>query len=226
MKKINENARKVLAMLRQANGKISAIGLFRLIRITSAIDSPTFAVLHNYTSDKSDKTELADYVLNVGTKYERAKETSIRKIENLGTADIMAIQQICTPETIKGFQYINRKGLSEIGYCNEVKLAVPQAIEEMKTVVSTPNVNEIHLNKVLKYNTNTGNLLLSGELISGGKTTTVKAEPKFTAKAPLTVAKEVVRGYLNTRTNNIRSFRIDNLNTVSVANHKIELVAI
>jgi hypothetical protein len=223
MKTTHENSYKVLAELRNAGGKISAIGLFRLIAITENIIAPMLVVLHNYTSDKSDNTELADYVMNVGTKYENAKESANKKITDLGTAEIVEIQALCTPATIKGYQHINRKGMTDENYCNAVKIAVPQAIEEMKTVKERPNENVIHLNKVLSYNTNTSNLLIAGELIKGGKSVTITGETKPVAKAPLTVAKEVVKGYLNTRTSKIRTFAITNLNTISINGKKIDL---
>jgi hypothetical protein len=223
MKNVNENARKVLAMLRSANGAISALGLFRLIRLTSKITAPTIAVLHNYTSDKSDNTELADYTLNVGTKYENAKSATLKTVANLDLSDMLAIADQCTPTAIKGFQYIDRKGMTAEAYCTAVKAMIPQAIEEMRTVTPRPNDAVIHLNKVLSFNINTGHLLLAGELINGGKRVAIEGDVKLTAKAPKTVAKEVIRTYLNARTNKVRSFIIDNLNTISVGGEKIAL---
>lgn len=224
MKKNTEIAKQILAMLQVANGNISAMGLFRLITITNKIQAPTLVVLHNYTSDKSDNTELADYTLNVGTKYENALESTSKKIEDITVADLPEIQALCTPEKIKGFAYIDRKGLTEEAYCNAVKLALPTAIEEMKTVTPRTNDNVIRINKVLSYNTNTGHLLLSGELVKGGKTVSIVGEIKMTAKAPKTVAKEVVKSFLNTRTSKIRTFVIENLNTISVNGERITLV--
>lgn len=227
MKKNNEIANQVLAMLRANNGAISATGLFRLILVTNKVSIsgvPTLAVLHDYNSDKSDNTELADYVINIGTKYENAKESTAKKIEDITVADLPELHELCTPATIKGFAFIDRKGLSEAAYCDAVKLALPVAIEEMKNVTARPNENVIRLNSILSYNTNTGSLLLAGELVKGGKTVSVVGETKMTAKAPKTVAKEVVKNYLNARTSKIRSFKIENLRQISVANEKIELV--
>ena len=223
MKKTNENARKVLAMLRSANGAISALGLFRLIRLTSEITAPTLAVLHNYTSDKSDNTELADYTLNVGVKYDNAKATTLKTVANLDLSDMLAIADLCTPTAIKGFSYIDRKGMTAEAYCTAVKAMIPKAIEEMQVIKDRPNDAVIHLNKVLSFNINTGHLLLSGELVNGGKRVAVDGEVKLTANAPKTVAKEVIKSYLNARTSKVRSFIIDNLNTISVGGEKIAL---
>lgn len=223
MKNTIENARKVLAMLQSANGKISVIGLFRLIILTSRVNAPTIAVLHNYTSDKSDNTELADYTLNIGTKYENAKATTLKTIANIDLYDMLAISDLCTPTAIKGFQYINRKGLTAEAYCTAVRAMIPQAVEEMRTITPRPNDNVIHLNKVLSFNTNTGNLLLAGELMNGGKRTAIEGEVTLTAKAPKTVAKEVIKSYLNARTSKVRTFAINNLNTISVGGEKIAL---
>lgn len=223
----NINYQEILEAIRNNGGTISASGLMRLIAATNAITCPTLVVLHNYTSEKSDNQELADYKLNVGTKYENAKEISIRKVESLTPADLPEIQALCTPDKIKGFQYINRKGLTENDYCNQVKIAIPQAIAEMQTVTDRPNSAVIHLNKVLTFNRNTGNLLLSGELTSGGKIVKVEQEtPKMTAKAPKTVAKEVVKTFLGARSNKIRSFNLIYLNTISINKQKIPLVEV
>ena len=116
--------------------------------------------------------------------------------------------------------------MTEQDYCTAVKLALPTAIEEMKTVTPRPNDAVIHINSVLSYNTNTGNLLIAGELVKGGKTVKVEGETKMTAKAPKTVAKEVVKDYLNSRTSKIRTFAITNLNTISINNQKIELIKV
>lgn len=227
MTQLTPTQQEILTAINQAGGRISAIGLIRLIIATNAVNCPTLVQLHNYSSDKSENEELADYTINVGTKYDNAKTSSIRKIESLTIAELPEIQALCTPEKIKGFQYINRKGMNEADYCNAVKLALPEAIEEMKNVTARPNDAVIHLNSILSYNANTGNLLIAGELISGGKTVTVEQEaPKLTAKAPKTVAKEVVKTYLGTRSNKIRSFNITNLNTISINKKHIELVEV
>lgn len=223
METLKENALKVLEMLKKANGRVSVDGLFRLIAITNEILAPMLVVLHNYTSDKSDNTELADYTLNVGTKYENAKVSTDKKLESLEPSDLLAIADNCTPTGIKGFIYINRKGLTESEYCTAVKNALPVALEEMKVVTDRPNDNVIHLNKVLSFNSNTGNLLIAGELVKGGKDVKVEGETKMTAKAPKTVAKEMIKAYLNTRTSKIRTFAITNLNTISVNGEKIAL---
>ena len=225
MKKTNENARKVLAMLRSANGAISAPGLFRLIRVTGDITAPTIAVLHNYTSNKSNNTELADYTLNVGTKYENAKAATLKTVANLDLADMLAIADLCTPTAIKGFSLINRKGMTAEAYCTAVKAMIPQAIENLsKDAKPRPNDAVIHLNKVLFYNINKGHLYIMGELMSNGKHTSVQStEKKLVGTAPLTTAQNVVKSYIDARTSKIRSFIVENLNTVSVGGQKIAL---
>ena len=217
---------KVLAMLRSANGNISAKGLFHLIAATTEITAPTLAVLHNYTSDKSNNTELADYTLNVGTKYENAKTTTLKTVATLDLNDMLAISDLCTPTAIKGFSFIDRKGMTAEAYCTAVKAMIPKAIEEMQTVKDRPNDKVIHLNKVLSYNINTGNLLIAGELVNGGKRVSIEGNVKLTAKAPKTVAKEVIKSYLDVRTSKIRTFAVTNLNTISVGGEKIELVKV
>lgn len=220
------NAKRVLKAINDANGTITANGLMKLIAVTNAVKVPTIVQLHNYTSDKSENTELSDYTLNIGTKYGNAKKQSVKKFADLDADDLKAIAVLCTPESIKGFQYINRKNLTADEYCNEVIDAIPQAIEELKTP-STRKVNVIRLNETLSFNVNTGNLLIAGELIKGGKKIKVESTTiKMVAKAPKTVAKEVIKNYLNARSSKIRSFSITNLNTISVNHQKIALVEV
>lgn len=191
---IKKLALQILFAIRENNMVISAIGLFRLIIATSKLQTPQIVVLHNYVSDKSDKTIACDYTILVGTKYDKAKESSIKKIGDLDQNDVNAIAENCTPDKIKGFRFINRNGLSATEYCNEVIKSLPDAINEMKNV-GTTTTNFLHINSVLKYSPietkllfdangnpdlyvkgekkgqqktkqiGTGNLLISGELI-------------------------------------------------------------
>lgn len=226
MEKLTTQQIEILAAINAAGGQISASGLMRLIAATNKIEVPTFTVLHNYTSDKSGNTELADYELNIGVKYENAKESTFKKVDQLDEADIMIIEAMCNPTDIKGFEYIDRKGMTEADYCKAVIAAIPTAIAELLVVKPRTNDAVVHINKVLSFNENTGNLLIYGELLKGGKKTTVKGAIKLVGKAPKTVAKEVVNSYLSTRASKIRSYNISNLNTISINHEKITLVEV
>jgi len=215
---------QILEAISTNGGEISALGLMRLIQSTNQLNAPQFVVLHNYSSDATNNEELADYKINVGVVYDNAKKSTQRSINTLTVEDMLKISNLCTPELIKGFKYINLKGISPLAYCDNVRNMILTAVQELKTV--KPRVsNNITLNKVLSFNTNTGNLHIRGEVVNGGKKVTVEQKTiKLVAKAPKTVAKEVIKSFLGTRSSKIRTFNITNLNKITVNKNSIELV--
>jgi hypothetical protein len=222
----NEIKNQILVAISSNGGEISSLGLMRLIEATNKLNAPQFVKLHNYSSDASDNGELADYLINVGVVYENAKKSTQRSINTLTVDDMIAISELCAPESIKGFNFINLKGVDPLTYCDNVKGMLFEALDEMKTVKPKES-NNIALNSVLSFNTNTGNLLIRGEMVKGGKTVTVEQiVPKMVAKAPKTVAKEIINGYLNTRASKMRTFNITNLNKITINHKEIELVEV
>ena len=217
---------QILTAISSNGGKVSARGLMRLIEVTNTIVAPTFVTLHNYSSDKSEQTELADYLINVGTKYNNAKVSTQKKISNITVHDMQEIANRCTIEIIDVYN-VNTKGIAPLEYCELVKGQLLTAISEMKVVRPQKKSNDIWLNKVLVFNTNTEQLSLMGELIKGRKTVNIKAAPKArVGSSPKTIAKKVIKYYLNTRTSKIERFKVVNTNKISIKNESVNLVEV
>ena len=219
----NEIKNQILTAIRNNGGAISAIGLMNLIKVTNQITAPTLVVLHDYVPKGKNVSNMADYKLNVATKYENAKVSTQKNINSLTSEDLKAIAALCTVDTVY-WEPITLK-VSKEQFCADMIAAIPQAIEEMK-VVKPKAINEIRINKVLKFNVNTGALILSGELVEGGKIETVaKPDEEITpvASSPKTIVKKVITKYLGTRTSKIRTFDVSMLHNISVKNTNIVL---
>lgn len=231
---------------------LSIISLFRLIYRTNSIQGPTLVVLNGYLSDISDNTEEQNCTINVATKYGNAKNSSIKTIQNIDSEDVAKIFDLCTPELIKGFRFIDLNGVTALDYCEAVKNSIPDAISELLTPETREN-NDQWINGILVFCpkisipildengqptyyvkgdkkgdqkfkvTGTDSLSIMGELVSGGKRIIEEGDFKLTKKAPKTVAKEVVLNYLNPRSNKIRRYTINNLESISIGGEKIKM---
>lgn len=210
----------VLAVL-TAYPNLTVKTLAELINATS-VKGCKFISLKDYTSDKSDNTELANYVVNIGIKYENMlNKDSI----TLNTYDIETIQTVLA-EKVYTHNY-GKYDLCKFADANnpqkEILELLPAALIAMKQADQKPTDRENHneqLNPVLWFNHNTQNLLIFGSKISKG--VTVHGEFKKVASAPLTVAKNIIRDTL--RKDDIRTFKIDNVYTsLSAKGETLEL---
>jgi transposase-like protein len=249
---LKTNILTVLNAIRSNGGSISARALFALIYLTNRVVAPTIVRLIGYVSDKSEMNEIADKSMQLGVKYGNALKSTAKKLEELDAEDMTAIAETCTEQGIKGFRYINRKGLTVAEYCKAVVDALPLALAEMLDPKKREN-NVIKLNDILWYNINTGNLLLFGEMIAESKIVTAEGCPAcgkeivkgtlvfvadhhancphcgtqfgkdFTKKGAKTVAKQQINAYLNTRTSKVRTHKVVNLQAVAMLGEKVEL---
>lgn len=207
----NLNVREglIVAILR-AYPNLTLNTLTDLINATT-VSGCKFISLKDYSSDKSENTELANYTVNIGISYENMlNKDSI----TLNTYDIETVQTVLA-DKVKSHNY-GQYDLSKFADANnpaaEVLALLPAALIAMKQADQNPaereNNNE-KLNPVLWFNTATENLLIFGKKIS--KATTVKGDYKKVKSAPLTVAKNVIRDTL--RKDDLRTFKIDNVYT-------------
>jgi len=218
----SEIRNQILVAINNNGGEISASGLMHLIEVTNAIVAPTIVVLHNYVPSGENAAAMADYKLNVATKYNNAKVKTQKNINSLTIDDMQAIANLCTIDNVNWLPIALK--VSKQQFCDDMVFAIPKAIAEMQ-VVKPNKRNEIHLNKVLKFNVNTSSLLLAGELMANGKTIIVKADKpiKVVASSPKTIVKKVIKKYLGTRTSKIRTYDISQLHNISVKNENIVL---
>jgi hypothetical protein len=179
----------------------------RLIEITNDMEriGARFARLNKYRSDKSDHTELASHTLLLNFSYANMLK---QEKERLTTVNISAID-------VERFNY-DRINFEKKGYDNveSYKVAVAEELETALAEMRQPKEskgesNDIWLNKVLVFNTNTQRLSIVGEEVK--KVVVEQGEFKKVASDPKTTAKNLIKKQLDFRTDKYRRFAIDNI---------------
>ena len=199
----------IIAVL-SAYGNMTRETLFALIDATT-VKGAKFISIKDYNSDKSDNTELANYVVNIGISYENMLN---KDSLTLHSYDIETVKDVLKEKVMSHNygKYDLKKFADASQPYNEILDLLPTALIEMKQADQQPTDrenNNVKLNPVLWFNTSTNNLLIFGKKVS--KETTVKGEYKKVASAPLTVAKNIIRDTL--RKDDLRTFKIDNVLT-------------
>jgi hypothetical protein len=195
-------------------GNLSIYNLVRLIFRTSEIGGCSFVSIKGYNSDKSGNTEVADHIINVGATYTNMKSKDAIRFEDVNLDEI----------DVTKFNYdtIDLNGVALSEYQEQVRLALPQAKFELCNP-SKKETNDVWLNKVLVYNTNTKKLSVFGQSI-GQKKVVVEGDYKVVKSAPKTIAKKLIQNFVSSRKATIRRFTIDNtLQSITLKGDTIEI---
>ena len=186
--------------------------LNKLIYLTSGIKGVSFVSIKNYTSDISGNTELADQLINVGASYEKMKEKDSVTLDNINLKNI----------DFNKFNWngIDTKNIPIEEFKIQVKNSLETALEALKQPPKKIANNNVYLNKILVFNTNTKNLLIKGQSVN--KTTKIKGDFKKVQSRPLTVAKKLIKNQF-TRKDTLRNFKISNLETINLSKDTIEI---
>jgi hypothetical protein len=194
--------------------RLSADQLITLIHLTSGIKGCSFISIRNYNSDVSTHTELANHIVNIGVNYSNMVEKDYISINNIDINNV----------DIKNYNYdrINMGNLTLLEYMSEVQNCLSIALEELRQPKKERANNDITINKVLKFNTNTQRLSIFGQSIE--KTVTIQGEYSKVKSAPKTVAKEIIKQYMNSRTITLRRFTLDNfISSIRLVGETIEI---
>ena len=169
--------------------------------------------INGYKSDISNGTETANQLINIGMNYKKAVEKTLVTYDNVDLSKI-DIEKY-------DFSTIDTKGLSLSDYKKEVKDSLELALSKLKEAPKPKTTNDVYLNKVLVFNYTTLKLSIVGK--SENKEVEVKGEFNTTKKAPLTVAKELIKNQCKAKTNSMRRFKVDNITNVKFSGNTIEL---
>lgn len=187
--------------------------VFRLIRLTDMYGGVQYVSLKGYNSDKSLHTEVADHLINIGASY-----------ENMLNKDAMSLNDVvCSEVNVDGFNYnkIDLNGVSLSVFKEQVREQLPVALAKLKEPKKERETGDVSLNGVLVWNENTGRLSIRGMEVNK----VVKTEGVFkkTKSKPLTVAGECIRYHIDSRTQTIRRFAVDNLNGMKMMGETLEI---
>lgn len=216
------DTQRIIAQIVANNEGLSAANVEALMEATNPLKGCKFISLSGYCSDASENTELANAVINIGFIYENMKTKDTDLLANFGTR----LNEIETAvDNYSRYNTINTGKLTLDEYKRAVKGAVQQAYSELiasNEAGPTNRVNnDFYLNRCLVYNTNTNQLSILGQGVS--KTVVEEGEVKVTKKAPVTLAKELIKYAAGLRTNTYRRYKIANLNSVKISGETIEL---
>jgi hypothetical protein len=187
-----------------------SLSTLELLIEKTSVKKVQFVKINGYQSASSNGTETADQLINVGASYENMldKDADLFKDVDLSKINV---------DNYK-YQFVNMNGLTLEEYKQAVVNALPLALIELQsdkkandTSSSIDTSATIKLNSTLFFNRNTRNLNIFGMQMY--KKTTEHGEVKIVKKAPKTVAKEIIKKSVNSRTSKLRTFTIQNIVT-------------
>jgi hypothetical protein len=186
----------------------------KLIEATNLISGVSLISINGYSSDKSNNTEIANQLINIGASY----QNMIKKDSNIfANVDLNLID-------VDKFNYtsIDTAKLTLEQFKQAVKENLPIALIELQAPKKSKETNDIYLNKALVYNLNTMRLSVIGQQIN--KVVETKGEFKIVKSSPKTIAKKLIEKQVKSRTATLRRFALDNLiNSISINGDKLEI---
>ena len=155
---------------------------------------PTFVAIQGYTNDSAGET--ANYVINVGVSYEKARERTITKLN-----DYLALPGLTDMYQLAASELLNS--------------AVKNANPETATAASIAQKDAYtHLGRNIKIHNETGDLFLTGFVV--GKKVLVAGTYKEVKSAEKTIAKKKIAKDLKLPTDKRRNFKFTKLVSVKM----------
>jgi hypothetical protein len=186
-----------------------------LIDITSDMSrGAKFASIKEYSSDKSEHSELANHQIILNFSYENMKKDDKETLRNF---DINSVD-------INKFNYesIDLNGKELTTFKNEVRSLLAEVLEELRNPIKKNRVNnDIWLNDMLVFNTKTERLSIIGESVK--KSVIIEGEFKKQKSVPKTIAKKLVKKQADLRSDKYRRYAIDNLSIVKLQGETLEI---
>jgi hypothetical protein len=214
MKTTNKTLNELIAKIVSVYG-CDEQQVLRLIEITTDMSKGAkFATIKDYSSDKSEHSEIANHSIILNFSYKNMKKDDK---ETLRTFDVNLVD-------VNKFNYdsIDTKGMELSAYKNEVRNSLQNALYEINNPKQVERVNnDDYLNDILVFNWNTERLSIIGQGVK--KETIVEGEYKKVKSAPLTIAKKLIMKQANLRVDKYRRYAIDNLSIVNLQGENLEI---
>lgn len=186
----------------------------KLIEATNQINGVSLISINGYSSDKSNNTEIANQLINIGASYQNMikKDSNIYANFDINTVDVDKFN----------YASIDTAKLTLEQFKQAVKENLEIALTELQAPKKSKETNDIYLNKALVYNLNTMRLSIIGQQIN--KVVETKGDFKVVKSSPKTIAKRLIEKQAKGRTQTLRRFALDNLiNTISINGDKLEI---
>jgi hypothetical protein len=210
----NQMFNELVALIVSSYG-CNELEVINLIDITTNMErGAKYASLKEYCSNKSNNTELANHQIILNFSYENMKKDDK---ERLRTFDINSVD-------INKFNYdsIDLNGKDINTFKDEVRSLLAEVLEELKNPIKKNRVNnDIWINDMLVFNTQTEKLSLIGESVK--KSVIIEGEFKKQKSVPKTIAKKLVKKQADLRSDKYRRYSIDNLNFINLQGENLEI---
>ena len=214
MTTINNRQAAILGIVEAYSG-VTAKQVESLIEATNGIGGVSFVKLNGYSSDKSQNTEVANQLVNIGASYANMLTKDSNIYANFDVANV----------NVDAFNYetIDTAKLTLEQFKQAVKEALPLALEELQAPKAKKDTSaDIWLNKALVFNLNTMRLSIFGQSVN--KVVETKGEFKKVKSAPKTVAKKLIEKQAKGKAQTLRRFTLDNFDgSIKVAGETIEI---
>lgn len=202
----NLTTQEIILKIVENYQKLDSEKVQKLIEQTDKISGCSFVSINAYSSDKSQNSEVAFQLVNIGASYQNMLEKDKGIFEKLNDKNVKKLIDV------NKFDYstIDKNGLTLTQFKAEVKKALPQALEELKAPKGKKDTSsDIWLNKALVFNLNTLRLSIFGQSVN--KVVEVKGTFKIVKSAPKTIAKKLIEKQSKGKTQTLRRFALDNL---------------
>lgn len=220
---VDEQAKAAILTILSIYPNLNLEAIEALIDATANIGGVSFIAIKGYSSDKSDNTELRDYVFNIGANYINMIKSDLQRLQDFDVTTVNIADHAHRFETVD----FAKLGVTVEEYTEQVRTALSLALAEMIEAKLNPKgrtSNVINLTRMLGFNTNTQRLSIFGQAISSK--VTKEGEYKKTGKAAKTMAKEIITKAAGLRSGLIKTLCLDNVNsTIKIAGDTLEIAA-
>jgi hypothetical protein len=202
-----------LKMISEIYANVNIEQLEKLIELTTQ-KKCQFIAINGYNSDISNNSEVANQIINLGASYGKMTEKDEDIYKNF---DISKVD-------VEKFNYntIDTAKLTLSEFKNAVKENLSIALAELNEPKKTRITNDIYLNNVIVFNTNTQRLSIVGQTIS--KDVKIEGDFKVVKSSPKTIAKKLIEKTAKGKTQMLRRFALDNIiSNIKVKGETIEI---
>lgn len=220
MKTQNTELQEVMLQIIANYTNLNKEKIEKLIFATSKISGCSMVGIADYSSDKSNNTEVARHLINIGASYENMLKKDNDIFSKLNAENVVEIIDVTND---KDYFNVNLDGVSLADFKQMVKDSLPIALAELQQPKNKKNTsNDFWLNSALVFNINTMRLSIFGQRLN--KTIEVKGTFNPVKSAPKTIAKRLIEKQSKGKSQMLGRFALDNLiGQINISKEVIEI---
>jgi hypothetical protein len=220
MKTQNAELQEVMLQIIANYTNLNKEQIEKLIFATSKISGCSMVGIADYSSDKSNNTEVARHLINIGASYENMLKKDNDIFNKLNAENVVELIDVTND---KDYFNVNLDGVLLADFKQMVKDSLPIALAELQQPKNKKNTsNDFWLNSALVFNINTMRLSIFGQRVN--KTIEVKGTFNPVKSAPKTIAKRLIEKQSKGKSQMLGRFALDNLiGQINISKEVIEI---